>query len=159
MAAPASGGATMDAAEWDGAGGRPAGLGDERRLTVRAYHRWAGLLGEGSCPPIAAASALLALPGFSPHLIVLDRRAGWIIRILGERLIEVCGGRPGRLPARPPASALLLGIAEACGHVLERNGPAELESRACGHDGATILYRGAQGWRRSCRPPITVKRC
>ncbi|MET0181230.1 MAG: hypothetical protein ABW194_12240 [Novosphingobium sp.] len=115
---------------------------DERRMQVRAYNAWAGLLGEGAVPALAD----LAPAGheFSPNAVLLDFSDGAAdpaIRHLGERLAEECG-TPVRTLAEVPDGSLLARITEHLARVLADHTPLGFEAESLDRHGATIVYRG-----------------
>lgn len=115
---------------------------DERRMQVRAYNAWAGMLGEGAVPALAD----LAPAGheFSPNAVLLDFSDGAAdpaIRHLGERLAEECG-TPVRTLAEVPDGSLLARITEHLARVLADHTPLGFEAESLDRHGATIVYRG-----------------
>lgn len=87
---------------------------DERRMQVRAYNHWAGLLGERNFPLIADLETG-SLPDFDPNSVLIDVSAGIddpVIRYLGSALAEESGcesgmiGRLADVPRRSLASRI-----------------------------------------------------
>jgi hypothetical protein len=118
-----------------------ASSGVERRLTVRAYQHWTGLLGGRPCPSVADCD-LLSHAEFAPHAIVLERGGEWVIGFVGARLGASCQARPGQLLAETRSSPLLDHIARTRVQVVERRAPAEMDCGASRTDPPAILYRG-----------------
>ena len=66
---------------------------DERRMQVRAYNHWAGLLGRGPVPLVEDLQPEL-LADFGPYSVLLDLTKGVEeaeIAFLGHELAEECG--------------------------------------------------------------------
>ena len=86
---------------------------DERRMQVRAYNHWAGLLGENMFPSIEDLDPG-NLPDFGPHSVLLDFSFGIdnpAVRFLGEKLAAECNANGvviTRLSDVPPRSLLIL---------------------------------------------------
>src|SRR5688572_7337187 len=72
----------------------PAAIGqDERRMQVRAYNFWAGLLDNRNFPSVEDFDPS-AVSDFGPHSVLLDFTGGIdnpAIQYLGDKLAEECG--------------------------------------------------------------------
>jgi hypothetical protein len=125
----------------------PAGIGtDERRMQVRAYNHWAGLLEDRSFPPIDALEPG-NLPDFGPYSVLLDFTAGIDnpgISYLGAELAAECGIAPTELQHLDdvPARSLLSRITDHYMQILANQAPIGFEAEFVNQRGATILYRG-----------------
>lgn len=130
-------------------GGReplPAMIGsDERRMQVRAYNHWAGLLAERNFPSIEDLDPA-ALPDFGPHSVVLDFTAGVenpVVQYLGAELAVECGAEGAiQSLADVPARSLLSRITDHYMQILANQAPIGFEAEFVNQRGATILYRG-----------------
>ena len=124
----------------------PEAIGqDERRMQVRAYNHWAGLLGERTYPSIEDLEPA-NLPDFGPNSVLLDFSSGIedpIVVYLGELLGEECGaqGDISRLSDVPPRS-LLSRITDHYLQILANQAPIGFEAEFINQRGATIAYRG-----------------
>lgn len=124
----------------------PAPIGqDERRMQVRAYNFWAGLLGDRNFPP-ASAFDPSQLPDFGPYSVLLDFTGGIedpAIRHLGAELAAECDvdcaiERLSQVPSR----SLLTRITDHYMQILANQAPIGFEAEFVSQRGATILYRG-----------------
>ncbi len=118
---------------------------DERRMQVRAYNHWAGLLGERMFPPIDDLDPA-NLPDFGPFGVLLDFTSGIenpAVQFLGDRLAQECGGHGAitRLSDVPPRS-LLSRITDHYMQILANQAPIGFEAEFVNQRGAEILYRG-----------------
>jgi hypothetical protein len=118
---------------------------DERRMQVRAYNYWAGLLGEHSFPPVAS---LLAgqYPDFADNLVLLHFDDGIedpAITFLGAKLADECGTESSieRL-SQVPGRSLLSRITDHYMQIIANQAPIGFEAEFVNHFGRTILYRG-----------------
>lgn len=120
---------------------------DERRMQVRAYNHWAGLLGNASFPDIADLKPE-ALDDFGPYGILLhfggkrgiDDPA---IRFLGEKLAEECGGDAQfKRLSDVPGRSLLSRITDHYLQILANQAPIGFEAEFINQRGANVLYRG-----------------
>lgn len=118
---------------------------DERRMQVRAYNFWAGLLGSGPFPPVAS---LLdgRLPDFAGNSVLLRFDRGIddpAIAYLGRTLAEECGahGELQRL-SDVPGRSLLSRITDHYLQIIANQAPIGFEAEFVNQRGATILYRG-----------------
>jgi len=139
----------LDTATDDSAATRdlpPAAIGqDERRMQVRAYNHWAGLLGDRTYPSIEDLEPE-ALPDFGPHSVLLDFSAGIedpTVHFLGEKLANECGtdGPVERLSDVPPRS-LLSRITDHYMQIMANEAPIGFEAEFVNQRGNSILYRG-----------------
>ncbi len=118
---------------------------DERRMQVRAYNYWAGLLADRNFPSIEELDPE-DLPDFGPHSVLLDFTDGIddpAVPHLGEILAEECGtdsgiGRLSQVPSR----SLLSRITDHYMQILANQAPIGFEAEFVNQRGATILYRG-----------------
>lgn len=124
----------------------PAAIGsDERRMQVRAYNHWAGLLADRNFPSIEDLDPA-ALPDFGPYSVLLDFTAGLenpAVQYLGAELGAECGadGEIGAL-TDVPARSLLSRITDHYMQILANQAPIGFEAEFVNQRGATILYRG-----------------
>lgn len=119
---------------------------DERRMQVRAYNHWAGLLGDRSYPAIDDLE-LEALPDFGPYSVLLDFTNGTAnpgIVYIGAELAAECGVSGEELQALSdvPPQSLLTRITEQYMQILASQAPIGFEAEFVNQRGATILYRG-----------------
>ncbi|MGB3166088.1 MAG: hypothetical protein WBA68_04850, partial [Alteraurantiacibacter sp.] len=119
---------------------------DERRMQVRAYNFWAGLLEDRNFPSIEDLDPTL-LPDFGPHSVLLDFSAGLedpSIAYIGDALAAECetdGRVPKKLSDVPPRS-LLSRITDHYMQILANQSPIGFEAEFVNAAHATILYRG-----------------
>lgn len=124
----------------------PEAIGqDERRMQVRAYNYWAGLLGERMFPLIDDLDPA-NLPDFGPYSVLLDFTAGIedpVVQFLGDKLAQECGGHGAitRLSDVPPRS-LLSRITDHYMQILANQAPIGFEAEFVNQRGVEILYRG-----------------
>ena len=124
----------------------PPPLGqDERRMQVRAYNYWAGLLGDGTFPPV---TNLLegAYPDFAENVVLLHFDDGIedpAIKFVGARLAEECGTQTTieRL-SQIPGRSLLSRITDHYMQIIANQAPIGFEAEFVNQHGRTILYRG-----------------
>jgi hypothetical protein len=120
---------------------------DERRMQVRAYNHWAGMLGEANYPNIADLRPE-ELADFGPHGVLLDFRGeGGIddpaIAFLGAKLAEECGGEADyRRLSEVPGRSLLSRITDHYMQILANQAPIGFEAEFTNQRGVEILYRG-----------------
>ncbi|AKM08350.1 PAS domain-containing protein [Pelagerythrobacter marensis] len=124
----------------------PAGIGtDERRMQVRAYNHWAGLLDERTFPSIEDLHPE-NLPDFGPYSVLLDFTSGVdnpAVPYLGVELAVECDARDGiETLADVPARSLLSRITDHYMQILANQAPIGFEAEFVNQRGATILYRG-----------------
>ena len=144
-----------DGVDWDGADddsecavddSPPAPVGqDERRMQVRAYNYWAGLLGERSFPSVEDIE-FDAMPDFADSSVLLDFTGGMetpAIAYLGDRLAAECGNAgPIRTLDDVPSRSLLSRITDHYLQILANEAPIGFEAEFINERGVTILYRG-----------------
>lgn len=125
----------------------PIAIGqDERRMQVRAYNHWAGLLGARSFPGIEDLDPE-NLPDFGPYSVLLDFSLGIEnpgISYLGDELAAECGMENSELRtlADVPGRSLLTRITDHYMQILANQAPIGFEAEFVNQRGATILYRG-----------------
>ena len=124
----------------------PASIGrDERRMQVRAYNHWAGLLGDQNYPSIEDLDPT-NLPDFGPYSVLLDFSTGIedpAVRYVGDMLAKECGtdDEINRL-SDVPARSLLSRITDHYMQILANQAPIGFEAEFVNQRGITILYRG-----------------
>ena len=118
---------------------------DERRMQVRAYNHWAGLLDNRNFPSIEDLDPE-ALPDFGPHSVLLDFTAGIenpTIQFLGATLAQECGTDAEiHTLADVPARSLLSRITDHYMQILANQAPIGFEAEFVNQRERTILYRG-----------------
>ncbi|WFL78579.1 hypothetical protein P7228_05810 [Altererythrobacter arenosus] len=124
----------------------PASIGsDERRMQVRAYNHWAGLLGERNFPSIEDLDPT-DLPDFGPYSVLLDFSTGIedpAVQYLGDMLAAECGaGDEIRKLSDVPPRSLLSRITDHYLQILANQAPIGFEAEFVNQRGSTILYRG-----------------
>jgi len=124
----------------------PPAIGqDERRMQVRAYNYWAGLLGNRSYPHVEALRGEF-VPDFSGHAVLLDFTDGIenpAITFLGEKLAEECGAvGPIHRLSDVPGRSLLSRITDHYMQILANQAPIGFEAEFVNQRERTILYRG-----------------
>lgn len=124
----------------------PEAIGqDERRMQVRAYNHWAGLLGDRMFPSIDDLDPV-NLHGFGPYSVLLDFTAGIenpAVQFLCAKLAQECGGTGviTHLSDVPPRS-LLSRITDHYMQILANQAPIGFEAEFVNLHGVEILYRG-----------------
>ncbi len=118
---------------------------DERRMQVRAYNHWAGLLGNRHFPAVEDLYPE-SLDDFGPYSVLLDFTSGIEnpgIAFLGPRLARECGadGEISRL-SDIPSRSLLSRITDHYMQILANQAPIGFEAEFVNQRGQTILYRG-----------------
>ena len=116
----------------------------ERRLQVRAYSAWAGMLGERRFPSITTLD-LAAMPDLAANGVLLDfstQAADPAILHLGDALTQECGPAAVHRLSDVPNRSLLSQIADHYRETLEQQAPVGFEAEFVNWRGATILYRG-----------------
>jgi hypothetical protein len=118
---------------------------DERRMQVRAYNYWAGLLGDHAFPQVAT---LLdgQYPDFADNLVLLHFDDGIedpAITFLGAKLADECGTESSieRL-SQVPGRSLLSRITDHYMQIIANQAPIGFEAEFVNQHGRTILYRG-----------------
>ncbi|RDC61223.1 hypothetical protein HME9302_02442 [Alteripontixanthobacter maritimus] len=124
----------------------PSPIGqDERRMQVRAYNHWAGLLADRSFPSIEDLEPE-NLPDFGPYSVLLDFTAGVEdpgIPYLGAELARECGTDDSiETLSDVPSRSLLSRITDHYMQILANQAPIGFEAEFVNQRGATILYRG-----------------
>lgn len=125
----------------------PAAIGtDERRMQVRAYNFWAGLLHDRSFPSVEDLTPE-TMPDFAPFSVLLDFSTGIEnpgISWLGESLAEECGASGNAIAhlADVPSRSLLSRITDHYMQILANQAPIGFEAEFVNQRGLTILYRG-----------------
>jgi hypothetical protein len=136
-----------DANEQHGAREAPPSVidADERRMQVRAYNHWAGLLEARNFPLIDDLEPG-NLPDFGPYSVLLDFSAGIEnpgIAYLGDKLALECGANGDfKTLADVPPRSLLSRITDHYMQILANQAPIGFEAEFVNQRGATILYRG-----------------
>ena len=124
----------------------PASIGqDERRMQVRAYNFWAGLLDNRNYPSIEDLNPT-NLEDFGPYSVLLDFSVGIedpAVQFIGSELGKECGseGEIKRLSDVPPRS-LLSRITDHYLQILANQAPIGFEAEFVNLAGNTVLYRG-----------------
>jgi len=118
---------------------------DERRMQVRAYNFWAGLLRDRSFPSIEDLDPD-TLPDFGPYSVLLDFSTGLedpAIPFLGAMLARECACSESiRTLSDIPSRSLLSRITDHYMQILANQAPIGFEAEFVNQRGATILYRG-----------------
>ena len=118
---------------------------DERRMQVRAYNFWAGLLGPSQYPPV---DTLLAgqFPDFADHSVLLQFDRGIedpAITYLGSALASECDADRGLKRLRDvPGRSLLSRITDHYLQIIANQAPIGFEAEFVNQRGRSILYRG-----------------
>ncbi len=118
---------------------------DERRMQVRAYNHWAGLLDNRNFPAVEDLDPE-ALPDFGPYSVLLDFTGGIenpAIQYLGDKLREECGGE-GEIRELDdvPSRSLLSRITDHYMQILANQAPIGFEAEFVNQRELTVLYRG-----------------
>ena len=118
---------------------------DERRMQVRAYNHWAGLLGDLNFPPIADLEPG-TLKDFGPYSVLLDLSDDVEdpkIGFVGAELAAECGptGDLIRL-SEVPSRSVLSRITDHYMQILANQAPIGFEAEFVNETGASVLYRG-----------------
>ncbi|MBA4354130.1 MAG: hypothetical protein C0409_05510 [Novosphingobium sp.] len=118
---------------------------DERRMQVRAYNYWAGLLGSHTFPPVASLLAGV-YPDFAENAVLLHFDEGIedpAIKFVGDKLAEECGTQSSieRL-SQVPGRSLLSRITDHYMQIIANQAPIGFEAEFVNQHGRTILYRG-----------------
>jgi hypothetical protein len=124
----------------------PPAIGqDERRMHVRAYNFWAGLLGERQFPSVEDLSPE-SDDDFGPNSVLLDFTNGIenpTIQFLGRSLREECEIDVSiTAVADVPARSLLSRITDHYLQIIANQAPIGFEAEFVNQRGATIMYRG-----------------
>jgi len=118
---------------------------DERRMQVRAYNYWAGMLGKRRFPspdPLIAGN----LPEFGANAVLLHFSDGVedpAVLALGSSLAAECGGDSsiGRL-SDVPGRSVLSRITDHYLQIIANEAPIGFEAEFVNLHGSAILYRG-----------------
>ena len=118
---------------------------DERRMQVRAYNHWAGLLDNRNFPAVEDLDPE-ALPDFGPYSVLLDFTGGIenpAIQYLGDKLREECGAE-GIIHELDdvPSRSLLSRITDHYMQILANQAPIGFEAEFVNQRELTVLYRG-----------------
>ncbi len=118
---------------------------DERRMQVRAYNFWAGMLEDRNFPAIEDLEPE-DVDDFGPHSVLLDFTSGIddpAIAYLGDKLAGECGtdGPIERL-SDVPSRSLLSRITDHYLQIIANQAPIGFEAEFVNQRGLTILYRG-----------------
>ncbi len=124
----------------------PPAIGtDERRMQVRAYNHWAGLLADRAFPSIEDLEPG-DMPDFAPNSVLLDFTAGIedpAVQYLGKELAAECGTSASIAQLSDiPSRSLLSRITDHYMQILANQAPIGFEAEFVNQRGATILYRG-----------------
>lgn len=126
----------------------PPAIGqDERRMQVRAYNFWAGLLGEDEFPEIRRLDPD-GHPDFGPHSVLLDLSQSQDdprIVHLGEELSRACGctlGHGSSALSDVPGNSLLTRITDHYCELLANRAPIGFEAEFASGPDRLAIYRG-----------------
>ncbi|KEO89382.1 hypothetical protein EH31_12100 [Erythrobacter longus] len=125
----------------------PEAIGqDERRMQVRAYNHWAGLLGDATFPSIELLDPE-NLTDFGPNSVLLDFSRGIedpAVQFLGEKLARECGAGGNKIMklSDVPPRSLLSRITDHYMQILANQAPIGFEAEFVNERGASVLYRG-----------------
>lgn len=118
---------------------------DERRMQVRAYNHWAGLLGDRNFPAIEDLEPE-NLPDFGPNSVLLEFTDGVenpTVHFLGERLAEECGADTAiECLEDVPSLSLLSRITDHYMQILANQAPIGFEAEFINQRDKEVLYRG-----------------
>ncbi len=118
---------------------------DERRMQVRAYNHWAGLLGDHSFPAIEDLDPN-NLEDFGPYSVLLDFTAGIEnpgVQYLGAKLAEECGTDVAIKNLEDvPSLSLLSRITDHYMQIMANQAPIGFEAEFVNQRDATVMYRG-----------------
>tara|TARA_R110002126_G_scaffold3111_6_gene17043 strand:+ start:11672 stop:13027 length:1356 start_codon:yes stop_codon:yes gene_type:complete len=132
--------------EDDGAVEAPPAIGqDERRMHVRAYNFWVGLLGDRLFPSVEDLSPE-SDDDFGPNSVLLDFTDGMenpTIQFLGRSLRDECGIDASiTAVADVPARSLLSRITDHYLQIIANQSPIGFEAEFVNQRDVTIMYRG-----------------
>jgi len=124
----------------------PPAIGqDERRMHVRAYNFWAGLLGERQFPNVEDLTPETD-DDFGPNSVLLDFTDGVedpAIQFLGDALRKECDvGDDIQTIDDVPARSLLSRITDHYLQIIANQAPIGFEAEFVNQRGVTIMYRG-----------------
>ncbi|MEL6875568.1 MAG: hypothetical protein AAGM33_08820 [Pseudomonadota bacterium] len=124
----------------------PPAIGqDERRMHVRAYNFWAGLLGDRQFPSVEDLNPETDAD-FGPNSVLLDFTSGVenpTIQFLGEALREECELDESITNIEDvPARSLLSRITDHYLQIIANQAPIGFEAEFVNQRGVSIMYRG-----------------
>ena len=124
----------------------PAAIGqDERRMQVRAYNFWAGMLGDRKFPTVEDLE-LDSEGEFGPYSVLLDFTSGIenpAIAFLGEKLAAECGAEGPIVRLNDvPSRSLLSRITDHYLQIIANQAPIGFEAEFINQRDTSILYRG-----------------
>ena len=118
---------------------------DERRMQVRAYNHWAGLLGDGALPDIAELKPE-TLTDFGPYGVLLHFDDGVEdprLAFIGDKLAQECDmDSTIRRLSDVPSRSLLSRITDHYMQILANQAPIGFEAEFQNGRGVEVLYRG-----------------
>lgn len=124
----------------------PPAIGqDERRMHVRAYNFWAGLLGDRQFPSVEDLTPETD-NDFGPNSVLLDFTGGLenpAIQFLGKALRRECDlDETIKTVDQVPARSLLSRVTDHYLQIIANQAPIGFEAEFVNQRGKTILYRG-----------------
>ena len=130
----------------DGAIEAPPAIGvDERRMQVRAYNLWAGMLGDRAYPSVEDLD-INNLDDFGPHAVLLDFTSGIenpAIVFLGDRLRgESQLDDEAQYISQVPSRSVLSRLTDHYLQIIANRAPIGFEAEFVNERGVTIMYRG-----------------
>jgi hypothetical protein len=130
----------------EGAIEAPPAIGvDERRMQVRAYNLWAGMLGNRAYPSVEDLD-IDNLDDFGPHAVLLDFTAGIedpAIVFLGDRLrAETEMDEDAHYISQVPSRSVLSRLTDHYLQIIANRAPIGFEAEFVNDRGVTIMYRG-----------------
>ena len=130
----------------DGAIEAPPAIGvDERRMQVRAYNFWAGMLGDRAYPSVEDLD-IDNLDDFGPHAVLLDFTAGIedpAIVFLGDRLrAETDHNDEAQYISQVPSRSVLSRLTDHYLQIIANRAPIGFEAEFVNERDMTIMYRG-----------------
>jgi hypothetical protein len=118
---------------------------DDRRMQVRAYNHWAGLLGDRALPAIGDLR-LDQIPDFAPYAVVIDFSNGAdhpTVAFVGDKLAAECDTtRTIHRLTDAPGQSLLARMTDHYAQIHRNQAPIGFEAECVNQRQATILYRG-----------------
>jgi hypothetical protein len=130
----------------EGAIEAPPAIGvDERRMQVRAYNFWAGMLGDRAYPSVEDLD-VENLDDFGPHAVLLDFTAGIedpAIVFLGDRLrAETDHADDAHYISQVPSRSVLSRLTDHYLQIIANRAPIGFEAEFVNERDVTIMYRG-----------------
>jgi hypothetical protein len=130
----------------DGAIEAPPAIGvDERRMQVRAYNLWAGMLGNRAYPSVEDLD-IDNLDDFGAHAVLLDFTSGIedpAIAFLGDRLrAETQMDEEAHYISQVPSRSVLSRLTDHYLQIIANRSPIGFEAEFVNERGVTIMYRG-----------------